>query len=325
MILKFPIFLFAMASTFLITVVAERRLIPYLRARAAQPIYEGGPSWHLSKSGTPTMGGLAFVTASVITVAVCSLYFSLDGNGYDSVSAILSVAYALLNAGIGFLDDLTKLKHKKNAGLSPLQKLGLQLLCSVAFLAARAYLLADDTAVAFSFGEVELGLIYYPFALIILLGITNCANLTDGVDGLSASVAFAIGAAMLFVSYGASDSAALISVTLIGATLGFLCFNLHPAKIFMGDTGSLFLGALAASGAFCMRNPAAMLPLGIVYEIEGVSVILQVAVYKIFKRRIFKMAPLHHHLEKSGVDENGICVMAIITTLIVSVIFSPLF
>jgi len=322
---RLPIFLFALVLTLIITVATERRLIPYLRARASQPIYEGGPSWHLSKRGTPTMGGIAFVIASAATILLCSMLFSADGDDYDSISAALSIAFAVLNAGIGFLDDLTKLRRKENAGLTPLQKLGLQLLCAVAFLIARAQLLSDGSALEFSFGSVDLGFLYYPFATVILLGITNCANLTDGVDGLSASTAFAVGASMLFITYGSSDSASLISVTLIGSALGFLCFNLHPAKIFMGDTGSLFLGALAASGSFCMKNPTLILPLGIVYVIEGVSVILQVASYKLYKRRIFKMAPLHHHLEKCGVDENGICVMAIITTLAISVISSPLF
>ena len=161
--------------------------------------------------------------------------------------------------------------------------------------------------------------IYYFLSIIILVGITNCANLTDGIDGLATSVAFAIGLSVFYISYSRSDAASFISASLIGATVAFLIFNIHPAKVFMGDTGSLFLGALVASLAFELKNPFIAITTGAVYVIEGVSVILQVIYYKATKKRLFKMAPIHHHLEKCGWDENKICLVAIALTLLFSV------
>ena len=156
-------------------------------------------------------------------------------------------------------------------------------------------------------------------SLIILVGITNFANLSDGVDGLASSIAFAAGVGLYFISARYFHEAGFISSAIIGATVAFLIFNLHPAKIFMGDTGSLLLGSLVVSSVFSLGNPILILFLGIVYIIEGLSVTLQVAYFKLTKKRLFKMAPFHHHLEKSGWSENKICVSAIIFTLLFSI------
>jgi len=153
--------------------------------------------------------------------------------------------------------------------------------------------------------------------VIILLGIVNCANLTDGVDGLASSIAFTIGT-VLFLTLSDMAEISVISAAMTGATLGFLFFNVNPAKIFMGDTGSLFLGALVASLSFSLGNPLIAILLGGVYVIEGVSVILQVVFFKLTGKRIFKMAPIHHHLEKCGLSENRICILAVIATLMLS-------
>lgn len=301
-----------------LTVIVERFLIPVLSGRAKQPIYEGGPAWHLSKSGTPTMGGLAFIISIVITVLPVSMYFIFYiGESKTGFSLLLTLIFSLGNSIIGIFDDAIKLRRKENAGLSPLQKLVLQFLLAILFLMARRYLFGDTTVISFPFFDVDLGIFYYPLAVIILLGIVNCANLTDGIDGLASSVALTIGS-VLFLVLCATAEISVISAAMAGATLGFLFFNVNPAQIFMGDTGSLFLGALVASLAFSLGNPFIAILLGGVYVIEGVSVILQVAFFKLTRRRIFKMAPLHHHLEKCGLTENRICILAVCVTLLLS-------
>ena len=163
--------------------------------------------------------------------------------------------FAILNSAVGIIDDLKKLKRKKNKGLSAGGKLLLQLLLATAFLFARSAFIGDTPDAAFSFGDIYLGYAYYPIALFILLGIVNCANLTDGIDGLASSVAFAVGVSLLYISAALNPEVALVSSALIGGTVGFLIFNLHPAKIFMGDTGSLYLGALIAATSISLDNP----------------------------------------------------------------------
>ena len=308
------VFLFTLAST----VLLSRLIIPFLKSRAKQPIYEDGPRWHMSKSGTPTMGGISFIISILIALLLCALYLFMSDDPNGAFSILICVGYALLNAIIGITDDLTKLRHKQNAGLTPRAKLILQFTVSGLFLIARILVLNEGTNISFSFGNIDLGIFYYFLSLIILVGITNCANLTDGIDGLASSVAFGIGVSVFYFSYLRQESAAFISAALIGATVGFMAFNIHPARIFMGDTGSLFLGSIVAALSFEMKNPLAAVSYGGVYVIEGVSVILQVAVYKIRKKRLFKMAPIHHHLEKCGWDENKICLLAIIVTLLSS-------
>ena len=313
-----PIYVIVFLFTFTATVLCARLIIPLLKKRAEQPIYEDGPKWHMSKSGTPTMGGLSFLIAILLSLLLCSLYLYVCKDGSGSVSLLICITYALSNALIGVIDDLTKLRHKKNAGLTPRAKLILQFTASSIFLIARRNLLNEGTEIDFSFGNIDLGILYYFLSVVILVGITNCANLTDGIDGLATSVAFAIGLSVFYVSYSRSDTASLISASLIGATVAFLIFNIHPAKVFMGDTGSLFLGSLVASLAFELKNPFIAVTTGGIYVIEGISVILQVVYYKITKERLFKMAPIHHHLEKCGWDENKICLTAIALTLLFS-------
>ena len=315
-ILCFFVFLVCLFST----VFLEKRLIPFLQSRAKQPIYEGGPSWHASKSGTPTMGGVAFVcsiTIALFVVGICIL--STTQHQKIAISLLISLIFAVGNALIGFCDDLTKILRNKNAGLTPWQKLMFQALLSILFLMARAYFLKDSTEIAFPFGKINLGPFYYPLAITLLLGIINCANLTDGIDGLATSVAWLIGGIFAILSLATLSESTILSFALMGGTIGFLFYNVHPAKIFMGDTGSLFLGAMTVSIAFTFDNPFIILLIGGVYVIEGASVILQVLSFKLFKRRILRMAPLHHHLEQIGYKENTICMLAVIVTLILSV------
>lgn len=302
-----------------ITVFVERKLIKHLSGKASQPIYSEGPSWHAKKSGTPTMGGLAFLPASLLCLVFSFFYVIIFPQQSSMfISVIITLIYAIANSLVGIFDDLTKLKRKENAGLTPFQKLFLQFLLAVIFLMARAFYLEDDTTIDFSFGKIDFGFLYYPLVIIILLGIVNCANLTDGIDGLASSVAFAIGIVFFLIS--SNPDTTLISLILSGVALGFLFFNLNPARIFMGDTGSLFLGAMGASLSFSLKNPFLILFIGGVYVIEGVSVILQVIYFKATRKRLFKMAPLHHHLEKSGFSENRICLIAVLLTLALSLI-----
>ena len=321
------VYLLVFASVLSITILIERRLIPFLAKRAAQPIYAEGPSWHMSNTGTPTMGGLAFLVSISTTLGIVCIFLFSQWNDFQvGISLLISMLYSIGNALIGVFDDLMKLRKKQNAGLTPIQKLALQSLLAVLFLMARKHFFDDPTILNFSFGSIDIGFIYYPFALILLLGVVNCANLTDGVDGLASTVAICIGS--VFVIIGAMTSlsdVSILSVALIGGAVGFLHYNKHPAKIFMGDTGSLFLGALAACLAFSSANPLTIILIGGVYVVEGVSVILQVLYFKLTKKRLFKMAPFHHHLEKCGFTENKICLLFAMISLALSLISFAIF
>ena len=300
------------------TAIIEARLIPRLRRVASQPIYEGGPKWHLKKSGTPTMGGIAFLAALSLSVFIGVGYFLISGDQDGVISLLLSLFLCALNSAIGIVDDLKKLKRQKNDGLTPRQKLIFQFLIATVYVTLRTALIGK-TSLTFSFAEVDLGVFYYPIGIFVTVGIINCANLTDGVDGLCASTSFAVGISLLYTALYISLDAAIISVLLVGISLGFLFFNLNPARIFMGDTGSLLLGALLVSACFSLENPLLTILFGAVFVIEGASVIIQVLGYKTTKKRVFKMAPLHHHLERSGISENTICILAILLTLIASI------
>ena len=315
----FPFYILAFLGALLLTALAERKLVPALRQKAKQPIYEEGPSWHMKKSGTPTMGGLAFLLAILITCLPAIVFFFASEQVEEAIALSLLLFYAFANAGIGIFDDLKKLQKKQNEGLLPRQKLLLQSAAASLFLLFRHILLSDGTAILFSFGWLELGLLYYPFSMLALLGCVNCANLTDGIDGLAASTAFGAGLSVFYVASAFIPHISFLGACLMGAMIGFLFFNLHPAKIFMGDTGSLFLGALIAGASFSFENPLLILSFGSIYVIEGLSVVIQVLVYKCTKKRVFKMAPLHHHMEKIGWSENRICLCAIFLTLITSI------
>jgi phospho-N-acetylmuramoyl-pentapeptide-transferase len=313
--------------SFTVTALTERIIIPILKEKAAQPIYEGGPHWHLSKAGTPTFGGIAFIISSLISVTALAPIMLIRGSAESFFSLLLSTAFAVANALIGIIDDAKKLKNRKNQGLTPTQKLILQFIMAGIFLALRIILFNDDTEIPFFGNQLNLGFFYYPISLLVLVGLVNFANLTDGIDGLASSVGFSIGIALLFICSALIAEGAIAGAVIIGTTLGFLIFNLHPAKIFMGDTGSLFLGAFVAAAGYMIEDPIVILLISVVYLIEGTSVILQVLIYKLTKKRLFKMAPLHHHLEKCGWSENRICIVAMLITFLFGVtayaIFMP--
>ena len=299
--------LLALLLSFLLTVAAGRVILPLLRKRrAAQPILEIGPAWHLSKKGTPTLGGIFFILAVTVTL----LLYAAAVRGEMAASLCLLVAFALLSGAIGLLDDIRKLTKRENKGLSAAQKYLLQLLVAALFLVLAGMRGILDTAIYLPFvsAPLDLGVLYYPLALLYLTGLENALNLTDGLDGLLATTAAVMGA--FFLICGLLTGTPLLIFTgaaLVGGMLGFLVFNHHPAKVFMGDTGSLFLGALVAGAGLLVRLPAATLLAGGVFVLEAASVMMQVGYFKVTHgKRLFLMAPYHHTLEKRGLSENAV-------------------
>ena len=312
------------ALVLVLTVAALRLLIPKLRSmKMGQKILDIGPRWHKSKEGTPTMGGLAFaVPVTVVTAAAIAVAPAL-GIDIPVAPVLLTLLLAVGNGVIGVIDDLTKFKKKQNEGLTAPQKYALQLAMAGAFLALLRLYGTPDTAVSIPFTDIhlELGWFYYVFALIFITGIINSVNLTDGIDGLASSVTLVVAVflSVLGFTYAKYDAALLGGVT-VGATLGFLVYNFYPARIFMGDTGSLFLGGIVAGAAFVIDSPLCMAIAGIIYICEALSDIIQVGVYKLTHKRVFKMAPIHHHFEKCGWSEKKIVFAFSAVTLIASAI-----
>ena len=297
----------AILPCFLIALVAGRFIIPMLRAlKAGQPIKEIGPNWHKSKEGTPAMGGLIFMLASLIGTLALAL---ITGRW----ASLLIYAFALVFAGIGFLDDYQKIKKKKNDGLSASQKFLLQLAVSALYL----YILYRaghlTTAIWLPFSSITWTIpiwVYIPFAVFVIVGTVNAVNLTDGIDGLATGVTMPVMIFFLVTAIALKKAEfAIFPAALLGALAGFLCYNFHPAKTFMGDTGSMFLGGAVCGLAFALDMPLILLLVGFIYIIETLSVILQVGYFKLTKRiygegrRIFKMSPIHHHFELSGWSE----------------------
>lgn len=303
------IFLSVLVTSLVLTIIFTKKLIPILLKRKyGQKILEIGPYWHKSKEGTPTMGGLGFVLASITTLLLFAsiLYSKIESS--ELLTIINVSCYALLNGLIGMIDDMAKLLKKKNEGLTPLVKFLFQSIVAILFLVSLRFTIGISTELYIPFFNftVELGWFYYVLCYLILCGMVNAVNLTDGVDGLASSIALTVGG--FFACANAltveKESVSFLSAILIGATVGFLIFNLYPAKVFMGDTGSLFLGGLVVGLAFAINNPLLVLLFGFVFALEAGVDILQVLYFKLTHgKRLFKMAPLHHHFEKCGWSE----------------------
>ena len=306
-------FIILAVAIFLLTALIEYKLIPILKSyKVGQKILEIGPRWHKHKEGTPTMGGIGFIAASLVALVGYFIYVACTENAADYIPLALTVTFAVANGAIGFVDDYFKLIKKENEGLTAKQKLFLQFVVAAAYVCVMAYTGNLDTAIALPFTDVtlELGWFWYPIAIVLLAGVVNGANLTDGVDGLASSVSLVIGIFYSALGFFILDEQiSVVGAILIGAMLGFLLFNFHPAKVFMGDTGSLFIGAMVIGGAFQIGEAAVGLIVSAAFIIEMLSSFLQTAVFKLTKRftgegkRLFKMAPLHHHFEKSGWNE----------------------
>ncbi len=292
----------------IITAISEYFLIKLFRARqVGQKILEIGPNWHKAKEGTPFMGGLGFIFAALFVMAIFFVLRAVQGISSDYIPLSLTLAFAVANGAIGFVDDYCKLLKKENEGLTSKQKLFLQIVVAAAYVCVMSYTGNLSTAVHLPFGNLylELGWLFYPIAILVLAGVVNGANLTDGVDGLAGSITCVIAGFFTLVAFVTlEEQISLLAAVLLGGCLGFLIFNFHPAKIFMGDTGSLFLGALVIGTAFQMREPIIGVIISSVFIIEMFSSFLQIFCFKVFnKMRLFRMAPLHHHFEKCGWSE----------------------
>ena len=290
------------AAAFLLSALLGYLLLPVLRAlKAGQSIREIGPTWHNYKAGTPMMGGLMFIFAAILCLIA-------NIPSMEDYSVFYVLMLALCFGFIGFLDDFTKIRHHRNLGLTTLQKAMLQMAVSAVFLYAMYKSGAMNTHLYIPFFNVSFNLhpiVYIFFAMFVMVGCVNAVNLTDGVDGLSSSVTLPV---MVFFTVTAwcwgSETLALFPASLVGGLLGFLCYNFHPAKVFMGDTGSLFLGGAVCGMAFALDMPLILILVGIIYIIEALSDIIQVLYFKATHgKRIFRMAPFHHHLEMGGWSE----------------------
>ena len=307
--------------SFAITAIIGRYLIPFLhKLNFGQTILDIGPNWHKNKQGTPTMGGIMFVIGIVIATSAGVLLYAI-GHGLDSVSRFVfaGLLFALMNGCIGFIDDYVKVVKKRNLGLTAIQKLVLQFLAAAIYLFVM-YLCKDNTEILVPFvGYVDLGFFYYIVMAVVLVGIVNAVNLTDGIDGLAGSVTFFACLFMMLIANVLGNHVAnvLFAAAAAGGCLGFLIWNFHPAKCFMGDTGSLFLGAMVCAIALAMDMQLLLLLIALVYLIEMFSVMLQVTYFKLTHgKRLFKMSPIHHHFEMCGWSEMKIvCVFSAFTAL----------
>ena len=295
----------AAATAFLVTAVVGKFLIPVLRVmKAGQSIKEIGPNWHMTKQGTPTMGGIMFMVG--ITVAV--LIFCWKDLMSGDYSALIVLGLALVYGGIGFIDDFAKVRKHENTGLTAGWKLLLQLAVSVAFLALMRNFGYLSPNLYVPFANIDIPLpwaVYLVFAAFVLVGCVNSVNLTDGLDGLAGSVTLPVAIFFsLLAAWWDKGSVGAFAAALAGGILGFLIYNFYPAKVFMGDTGSLFLGGAVCGMAFAVDAPLILIPVGIIYIAETMSDIIQVTYFKLTHgKRIFRMAPLHHHLELGGWSE----------------------
>ena len=304
---------------FAVTAALGYVVIPYLRKlKFGQTILDIGPNWHKEKQGTPTMGGIMIVAGVLISLAIAYGYSAISGNRFatelkDSfrlTNFIAGIIMALLMSAIGFMDDYIKVVKKRNLGLTAKQKTFLQLLISAGYLMTLYFGGMKTTNIPF-IGDIDLtrgfGLLFWPIALMFIYGFTNAVNLTDGIDGLASSVTLVVSCAfMLGAGFLNIVSFNIASAALAGACVGFICWNAKPAKVFMGDTGSMFLGGMVVALSFGIGRPVLLIFAGCTYFLEAISDIIQVAYYKKTKKRIFKMAPLHHHFEMCGWSEQKI-------------------
>lgn len=301
-----------------LTMILGKFVLAELRKlKAGQEIRQDGPTWHNSKAGTPTMGGIAFILGSGIAAFACGWQQMVNGEFAHLYVYLFALCFGL----IGFVDDYRKVRQHQNEGLTARQKFILQLAAAVVFLVLMRYegLLTNDLYIPFLNMSFTINwIVYLIFAAFVIVGCVNAVNLTDGIDGLAASVTFVVMAfftvaGVLWSTYGIQ---ALFPAAMAGGLAAFFVYNHHPAKVFMGDTGSLFLGGAVAALAFVFDMPLVLIPVGIIYILETLSDIIQVGYFKLTHgKRFFKMAPLHHHLELSGWSEAKLVAVFSLVTL----------
>ncbi len=332
----------AITLSFLITLISGKIIIPFLKKlKYGQTILEIGPSWHKEKQGTPTMGGIMFIIGIVAATVICvPMYYKiaeLQGLQVFETNVMITKIFAGLGMAlaygiVGMTDDYIKIMKKQNSGLTPKQKLILQFgIVGCYFLTLHAVNElnggANLTVIKIPFWEsIDLGLFYWLIFAVIVVGIVNAANLTDGVDGLSASIAFFIATfCMIITNFLGMFGLSIEAAALAGGCLGFLFWNFHPAKVFMGDTGSLFLGGMACALGLGAGLHIPLIILSLVYISEMFSVILQVLYFKYSHgKRLFKMSPIHHHFEMCGWSEVKICTVFSIATIFLGIISTVL-
>lgn len=292
----------AVLLSFGISVILCPIVIPFLRKlKFGQFVREEGPKEHLKKSGTPTMGGLIILCSIVLTSLLYVEYYP----------EIIPVLFMTLGFGlIGFLDDYIKVVMKRSLGLKPWQKLGLQMVLTAVFAYYLTVRMGEDTTLLLPFsdgGVIDAGVFYIPLMFFVVIGTVNGANFTDGLDGLASGVTVMISVFFTVIAIVFKAGIEPITAAVTGSLLGFMLFNVYPARVFMGDTGSLALGGFVASTAYILKMPLFLLMIAFIYVIEVVSVMLQVVYYKVTGgKRLFKMAPIHHHFELCGWSETRV-------------------
>ena len=310
--------------SFVASTVISMIVIPILRRlKVGQSEREEGPQSHLSKKGTPTMGGIILIISTLIISAF--LYIDYSASEPEIATRLLPMIFVTIGFGlVGFVDDFKKVILHNTDGLSPKAKMAGLLIISIAYVAMLVFAFQNgiDIYIPFIKKSIELPVwIYIPFAVVVILATTNAVNLTDGIDGLATSVTTIILTCLTVISiiWNIKETT-IFGCIVVGAGLGFLLFNLHPAHIFMGDTGSLLLGGAIAGISLYLKLPLLLLIIAIIPIIETLSVILQVSYYKKTKKRLFKMSPIHHHFELSGWNENKIVSVFSLITLVASII-----
>ncbi|MBE6994246.1 MAG: phospho-N-acetylmuramoyl-pentapeptide-transferase [Ruminococcaceae bacterium] len=281
-----------------------------------QKILEDGPTWHQGKQNTPTMGGVIFILAILVPILIC-LPAMIGAGEYRP---LLMLLLSLVFGAIGFIDDFTAVKKKRNKGLTAKQKFLLQIAAATLFVTVMRVMGYIQPTLAVPFLSFTIDLpwwLYLLFSVFVIVGADNAVNLTDGIDGLCTSVTAVVAAFFTGLFVYLDSPARLFSAALFGALLGFLLFNKHPARVFMGDTGSLFLGGAVCAMAYACNLPLILVPVGIVYIAETLSDIIQVVYFRATHgKRFFKMAPLHHHLEMCGWSENQIVIVFTLITMV---------
>lgn len=316
----------AALSAFIISALLGKWLIPVLkRLNARQTISQYVENFHKDKQHTPMMGGIMFIAATLfVTIIAIGAMLAADVtiNLTELKYLAAGIVMMLLFTLIGFLDDYIKAVKKRNVGLTEIQKTALQILIAAAYLFIRYFMGDRSTSLLIPFTNIyiPLGIFYYPIVAVAIYGFVNAVNLTDGVDGLCGSVTFVVSCFFVVVTNMLNSLGhSVFAAALAGSLIGFLVWNFHPAKVFMGDTGSMFLGSAFVVLSFSLGMPLIMIPVGIIYLIEAMSVVIQVIYFKITHgKRIWKMTPIHHHYELSGWSEYKIVIVFSIMTLIMN-------
>ena len=310
---------------FIVSIIMGFIIIPILKKRKVGQIErDDGPQSHLKKQGTPTIGGIIIIITMILVVIGTYTYLSIIGET-DLAHRLLPILLLTIGFGlIGFIDDFKKLVLKNTEGLKPSYKMIGLLIISVAYVIYLVYGLKIETQTYIPIIKTYIDMpvfLYIPFAILVILGATNAVNLTDGIDGLSSSVCAIIITCLAIIGISLQlYEVSIFASIVIGAVLGFLMFNIHPAKVFMGDTGSLMLGGVISGLALYLEMPLLLLVIALIPVLETISVMIQVVYFKKTGKRFFKMAPLHHHFELSGWKENKVVVVFSVATLLLCII-----